>query len=108
MAIVLEPTDLPLRAGMTANAAIVVQKVEDVLVVPNWAIRIDRETGRAYVEEISANGDVGEVEVELGMRNERVSQVISGVEEGDTLVVRTISSRERLRQMMGPSGGKMR
>ena len=108
VAIVLEPTDLPLRAGMTANAAIVVQKVEDVLVVPNWAIRIDRETGRAYVEEISANGDVGEVEVELGMRNERVSQVISGVEEGDTLVVRTISSRERLRQMMGPSGGKMR
>jgi len=59
------------------------------------------------VEEISANGDVGEVEVELGMRNERVSQIIYGVEEGDTLVVRTISSRKRLRQMMGgPQEGR--
>jgi hypothetical protein len=51
-----------------------------VLVAPNWAIRIDRETGRAYVEEIAADGKVHEFVVELGMRDEQVSQIISGVE----------------------------
>lgn len=105
--VVLEPTDLPLRAGMTANAAITVQEVRDVLVVPNWAIRIDRDNGRAYAERIAADGKISEIEVKLGMRNEQVSQIASGVEEGDTLIVRTISSRERLRQLMGPPGGRM-
>ena len=38
-----------LRPGMSANASIVVDEVAEVLVVPNWAIRLNRDTGEAFV-----------------------------------------------------------
>lgn len=79
--------DVSLRAGMTANASIVVDEVEGVLIVPNWAIRLDRETGQAFVNRQKADGSIEEVVVETGLRNEQFSEVISGVNEGDVVVV---------------------
>ena len=64
-----------------------------VLVVPNWAIRIDRDTGQAYVPVQRPTG-VSEVAVTLGLRNESVSEVLSGVNEGDMLVL--LSDRQTL------------
>ena len=80
-------TDADLRPGMTANAAIVVDENEDVLVVPNWAIRLDRETGQAYVNRLNGVGEIEEVAVETGVRNEQVSEVLGGLEAGDVVVV---------------------
>ncbi|MDX1617063.1 MAG: hypothetical protein R3300_22350, partial [Candidatus Promineifilaceae bacterium] len=80
-------TDADLRPGMTANAAIVVDENEDVLVVPNWAIRLDRETGQAYVNRLNGAGEIEEVAVETGVRNEQVSEVLGGLEAGDVVVV---------------------
>jgi HlyD family secretion protein len=83
--IVLDKTDLPLRAGMSATADITVEEREDVLLVPNWAIRIDRGTGRTSVN-LLRGGIVEDVEVEIGVRGEDVSQVLSGLEVGDVVV----------------------
>ena len=81
----LAPTEAPLRADMSANATIVIEELSDVLQIPNWAVRIDRATGDTYVQR-RANGEIGRVDVELGVRHDGVVQVISGLSEGDEVV----------------------
>jgi HlyD family secretion protein len=99
--IALDPTDAPLRAGMTANADIVTELRQDVLLVPNRYVRIDRTSGQAFVDR--ADGDqVQSIEIQIGLRDEFVSEVLAGLEEGDMVVLIKESSREQLRNMMGP------
>lgn len=80
-------TGIELRPGMSANASIVVEEIENVLIVPNWAIRLDRETGTAFVNLKRSEEAVEEVAVETGLRNEQFSEVISGLSAGDVVVV---------------------
>jgi HlyD family secretion protein len=89
----LDHADGRLRPGMTANAVVVTEHRADVLVVPNWAVRIDRQTGQATVP-VRRNGQVVEVPVELGARVETVSEVLSGVHEGEELVL--LTTRQQL------------
>lgn len=84
---ITEVENISLRPGMSANASIVVDKVEDVLMVPNWAIRLNRETGEAYVNIQKGINLFEEVKVETGLRNEQFSEVVSGLSEGDVVVV---------------------
>jgi HlyD family secretion protein len=83
--IVLDETALPLRVGMSTAASIIIERLENVLLVPNWAIRIDRDTGRTFVNLLGVD-DVRETEVQIGVRGEDVSQVLSGLQEGDLIV----------------------
>jgi HlyD family secretion protein len=76
------------RAGMTATAAIVVTEARDVVLVPNWAIRRDRDTGRAYVG-VLADGVLRDVAVELGLHDDAYSEARSGVQAGDVVGVAT-------------------
>ena len=50
MRIDIDPTDAPLRVGISATASIITAIAEDALVVQNRLIEIDRENDRAYVE----------------------------------------------------------
>ena len=97
----LEESDAPVREGMSATAGIITQRLENVLVIPNRALRLDRETSKLYTERLVL-GMPKEVEVEIGFRDEQVSQVLSGLDEGDTVIIRSVSSRERLREAFGP------
>lgn len=76
-----------LRPGMSANASIVVNEVADVLIVPNWAIRLNRETGEAFVNLQQTDGTIEEVVIETGLRNEQFSEVLAGLGAGDTVVL---------------------
>jgi HlyD family secretion protein len=89
--IVLDETDLPLRLGMSATAAIVIEHLQDVLLVPNWAIRRDWETGRTFVKVLRGEA-AEEVPVEIGVRGRDVSQVTSGLEAGDVVVAGELRS----------------
>lgn len=83
--VVLDKTDAPLKTGMTANASIVLEKREDVLLAPNWAVRRDRTTGKAYLT--LQNGDkTEEIEVKTGLRNDAFSEITSGAQSGQTVV----------------------
>jgi HlyD family secretion protein len=95
--LVLASAPASVRAGMTATAEIIVGEARDVLLVPNWAIRRDRELGQAYAG-VLRNGQIEEVTVTLGLSNEAYSQVIAGLAEGDAVAVDT--ARERL-QLLG-------
>jgi HlyD family secretion protein len=88
----LTEVDPLVRAGMTTTATITTDQLEDVLVLPNRFVRIDRDTQRAYVTVRNIEGQYQDVEVTLGLRNDTLSQVTSGVEEGDTIVLLPRSS----------------
>jgi len=97
----LEVGDAAVREGMSATANIVTQRLENVLVVQNRALSLDRESGQVIAEKLVL-GVPQEVAVTTGFRAEQVSQVLSGLDEGDTVIIRIVSSRERLRGAFGP------
>ena len=83
----LDPTEAPVRAGMTAAATLIVQEVHDVLMVPNLYIRLNRDTGMAFVNVLSTAGTIEEREISLGAQNETVSEARAGLEEGDVVAL---------------------
>lgn len=94
--VVPDATDQPLRVGMSATAIITTANVDDVILAPNRFITIDRNTGEAYVFKM-VNGEPVRQQVELGLRNERESQILAGLQDGDQIAFVTQSSEERLR-----------
>jgi HlyD family secretion protein len=99
----IDPADLPLRAGMSATAAITSSARDNVLLVPNRAVQRDRETGKTFVERL-AEGVPQQVEIRLGLRDEQQSEVRAGLEEGDQLAIRKVSSLQRLQQSFSSFG----
>ncbi len=84
----LEPTSLPLRVGMTAVASIVVEVMPDRLLIPNWAVQVDRDAGRTFAYLLEPDtGALREVDLEIGARNEEFAEVLSGLDEGDVVAV---------------------
>lgn len=95
----LDPTDAPLRAGMTASADLVIERREAALLAPNRFIRIDRTTGRVYADKLEG-GQVRPVEIQTGLRDETYSEILAGLEEGDVVVLVQESTGTQLRQSM--------
>ena len=78
-----------LLPGMTANATIETKRLENVVVVPNQAIQTERQVGKftTYVEKLDEKGNPVKTEIELGLRGEQVTQVLSGLKDGDQVVI---------------------
>jgi HlyD family secretion protein len=93
----IDPTDEPIRIGMSATATVVVRSLDDALVVPNRFVRIDRATGDAFVTVERAPNVFEEQRVRLGVRNATESEVLSGISEGDRLVIRPRSTFDPFR-----------
>ncbi len=87
----LDKTDAPVRSGMSAEIAIIVGASDNVLVIPRWAIRTDRSTGRTYVY-VQRGGQVEETEIVTGRYDLNQIEVKAGLAEGDVLVAPPKSS----------------
>lgn len=72
------------KPGMTASLNIVTARAENVLMVPNRAIFTQ---GGKKVVNIMVNGKPTPVEVETGLSNSTMTEIISGLKEGDEVVV---------------------
>jgi HlyD family secretion protein len=83
----LETKDVPVRAGMTANAELVTASREEVVLVPNLAIIADRQNSRFYVLKLGNNGTVEQVEVTIGIKDSRYTEIKGGLAEGEKLVI---------------------
>jgi len=81
----LAPTDAPIRADMSANATIIVEELSDVVKMPTWAVRVDRDTGQYYVHR-RVGGEIERVDVDLGVRHEGFAHVLRGLTAGDEIV----------------------
>lgn len=75
---------LYLRPDMTAHARILIEEKENVLLVPTRAIRY--EEGRFFVLLKKKEG-VEKREVRPGTRDERMTEILSGLKEGETILV---------------------
>jgi multidrug efflux pump subunit AcrA (membrane-fusion protein) len=80
------------RVGMTADATIIVQERTNALAVPNAYIRLDRFTGEAFVNVVQPDFTIREVPVRLGLQGQDMSEVVSGLSEGD-LIALTLGGR---------------
>lgn len=79
------------RAGMTAEAFIVVESADNVLVVPNAFIRRNlSDSSAGAVSTLNPDGTLREIEVEIGLRGDDFTEVRAGLSEGD-LIVRDLS-----------------
>lgn len=85
--LIVDPVDLPIRDGMTATIEIVVSELTDIIMVPNWAIRFDRESGQAYVAVLADDGLISEVPISVGTRGEEYSEVLDGLSPGATVIL---------------------
>lgn len=83
----LDASDLRVRTGMTAEASVIVDQKSNVLSVPNEYIRLDRTRNKAFVNVVDKNGRLQEVEVQLGLQGDDVSEVTAGIQQGDILAV---------------------
>jgi RND family efflux transporter MFP subunit len=80
----LDPTDLPLRSGMTVNVTFPVEERIDTLLVPYRAV--ETEDGQAYVTRVAASGSE-RVAVTLGLVTNTQVEILNGLEEGDVVTV---------------------
>jgi RND family efflux transporter MFP subunit len=82
----LDAGDLAIRTGMTANADLITAERDNVILVANRAISVDRDENKYYVYRVEGE-DVSKVEVRIGMRDKSYTEITSGVQEGDDLVI---------------------
>lgn len=78
-----EPHEV-LKDGMSATADIIIERRDNVLLVPNRAIRGTRESP---VVMLDIDGQVEEREITLGLTDGIDTEVISGLQEGDRVVL---------------------
>lgn len=81
-----DATDAPLRAGMSATAVITTAQVADSVILPNRFIQLDRQTNQAFVYKLVNQAPVRQP-IQVGLRNERDSQIVSGLSSDDEVVL---------------------
>jgi HlyD family secretion protein len=84
--IVLNETDPRLKDGLTAQARVVTNEVNDALSVPNSAVR--KSGNLSTVTVIEPNGTEEQVRFQPGLVGDNRTQVISGLREGQEVVLR--------------------
>lgn len=80
----LENLEGLLKPDMTANVSILLEQRPNVLAVPNLAIK--KENGKAYVQ-VLVEGKVLARTVKLGLKDQRFTEVIEGIGEGEQVVL---------------------
>jgi HlyD family secretion protein len=81
----LTDADQAVKPGMTAAVNVVVSQLQDVLLVPNRAVRVQENQRVVYV---MRDGVPEPVEVQLGASSDTFSQVVGGeLNEGDPVVL---------------------
>ncbi len=86
----------PLRPEMTTQCRIVVESKDDVLLVPNTALKWVK--GRQVVYVADEAGKTVEVEPELGLEGLEESEVVSGLSEGQTVATQLVLPGKALGQ----------
>jgi RND family efflux transporter MFP subunit len=90
--IALDPTDIDLKGGLTATANILVESNENVLMIPNRAVRGSHGN---YYADVVVNEETMETErrtIEIGVQNARYTEVVSGLQEGEKVLEEVIQS----------------
>ncbi len=86
--IIFDTQDDRVKSGMSVSAAIITDVKQDVLLVPNAAVK---SNGEQYVEILENNIPRSQT-VETGLSNDTMTEITSGLKEGDKVVTQTITA----------------
>src|SRR5258708_10339099 len=81
-----------MRSGMTANVIFTVKEKKDVLVVPSEAVQQDGNRSFVLVPSSEPKGKPQTVTVETGITDGKQIEAVSGLKEGDRVLVGTFSA----------------
>jgi HlyD family secretion protein len=90
-----------LPAAMTATATIIIDEKNDVLRVPNRALR--RDGRQQVVDVLGADGKPVARPVKTGVQNDQFTEITDGLQEGEQIVIPTTTTRAP--NVGGPGGG---
>ena len=76
-----------IRAGLSANASIILEKVEDVLSIKEALVQYDKETKAPYVEVEIGDQEFERKEIELGISDGIFVEIKSGISKEDKIKV---------------------
>ncbi|WP_422128578.1 efflux RND transporter periplasmic adaptor subunit [Vibrio hannami] len=113
----VENPDKLLRIGMTAQVSIVLESAENTLLVPSQILTQKPGPATAYQVPVKSGEQVEYRDVEVGINNKIYAQVLSGLNDGDEIVLSqsmnkevsgsgfSLSGSSGLPRQGGPGGG---
>ncbi|NLE77580.1 MAG: efflux RND transporter periplasmic adaptor subunit [Chloroflexi bacterium] len=96
----LEPTEAPLRVGMSATVDIITAYAADTLTLANRAIQFDRRTEQTYVDKL-VGFNLVRTEIQVGIQGDQATEILSGLSEGDQVAVVARTGAEQLISTFG-------
>lgn len=76
-----------IRAGYSANASLVLEKKDDILVIPEALLQFDNKTDKPFVEVATGDQQFERKDVEIGISDGVNVEIVSGLTEADEVKV---------------------
>ncbi len=101
--VLIDNPDRTLRIGMTTENNIKIANAKDVLLVSNMAIQ--KLDGKSFVNVLNDKNQPEQREVETGVQNDFQTEIKSGLNEGEKVIVSQVANGEKVGSM--PRGPRM-
>lgn len=101
--VLIDNPDRTLRIGMTTENNIKIANAKDVLLVSNMAIQ--KRDGKSFVNVLNDKNQPKPREVETGVQNDFKTEIKSGLNEGEKVIVSQVANGEQVGSM--PRGPRM-
>ena len=101
--VLIDNPDRTLRIGMTTENNIKIANAKDVLLVSNMAIQ--KRDGKSFVNVLNDKNQPEQREVETGVQNDFHTEIKSGLNEGEKVIVSQVANGEKVGSM--PRGPRM-
>ena len=88
---------------MSVTATIVTNTAKDVLMVPNSAVK--SRGNKNFVQVIGSDGKTASQEVQTGASNDTMTQIVSGLTEGEKVVTVSLSAAAASQTAAAPAAG---
>ena len=101
--VLIDNPNRTLRIGMTTENNIKIANAKDVLLVSNMAIQ--KLDGKSFVNVLNDKNQPEQREVEIGVQNDFHTEIKSGLNEGEKVIVSQVANGEKVGSM--PRGPRM-
>ena len=101
--VLIDNPDRTLRIGMTTENNIKIANAKDVLLISNMAIQ--KRDGKSFVNVLNDKNQPEPREVETGVQNDFQTEIKSGLNEGEKVIVSQVANGEQVGSM--PRGPRM-
>lgn len=105
--------DNRIKSGMSVSASIITDSKQDVLVVPNSALKlqgtnhyveiVDKKTQVTNNQGTALSNVPAQQSVEIGLSDDTTTEILSGLSEGDKIITKTIAGTTAATTSVAPS-----